>query len=179
MLFAVINKDSRVDTDNGKEEETLAGIIGYLNTSPANLSTEVGFVITLPAFQRTHVTSNAIGLLLQYALELPAQLEDGSVTGGLGLRRVQWQVNAANATSMRTAERMGFRMEANLRWDRVLPGAPEKGKVGNGRPLGPGRDKESRDGEVRIGRDTVLLSLCWDDWEQGAKVKVNNAMNRR
>jgi len=153
--------------------------MGFLNTSPANLSTEVGFAIILPPFQRTHVTSNAIGLLLQYALDPPSDSSDGDGSisfgreqrggrGGLGLRRVQWQANSLNTASIRAAERMGFKHEAVLRWDRVLREGREKGKVGNGREV-------SDD----IGRDTIMLSLCWDDWEGGGREKVLGVMERR
>jgi len=168
VLFAVIDKTQSADSEDGG---ALAGTIGYLNTSSATLSTEIGFVVTLPPFQRTHVTSNAIGLLLQYALDLPDASADGS-RGGLGLRRVQWQADSANTASIRAAERMGFRMEGLLRWDRVLRAGKENGKVGNGRscPLGEEGD---------IGRDSVILSLCWDDWEGGAREKVISVMERR
>jgi len=50
---------------------------------------ELGPVIVLPEFQRTFVSMNAIGLLLKYVLDLPAQ-------GGLGYRRVQWTADPLN-----------------------------------------------------------------------------------
>ncbi|KAK0221352.1 hypothetical protein IW262DRAFT_1373079 [Armillaria fumosa] len=56
----------------------------------------------LPAFQRTHATSNAVGILLNCALNLPAD-------GGLGLRRVVWIAGASNAPSVGTATRTGWR----------------------------------------------------------------------
>lgn len=160
VLFAVIDKK----TGDGK----LAGIIGLLNTSTANLSTEIGFVFTLPAFQRTHITSNAIGLLLYYCLDLPS-------SRGLGLRRVQWQCNSVNESSIRAAERMGFKAEATLRWDRALPLG--KGKVGNGRAV-IGRNVDGTN-EEGLGRDTRLLSLCWDDWQGGGREKARAVIDRR
>ncbi|KAJ6598163.1 acyl-CoA N-acyltransferase [Mycena vulgaris] len=153
VLFAVLDK-----TAPGAPQ--LAGTIGFLDTSPANRSTEIGFVITLPRFQRTHVTSGAVGLLLRFALE------------GLGLRRVAWKANAWNARSVRAAERMGFRQEAVLRWDRVLPAWKTEGGNGGG----------VREGDPRtgcLGRDTVVLSLCWDDWEGGACEAVDAIIERR
>jgi RimJ/RimL family protein N-acetyltransferase len=173
VLFAVIDK-TRTDEFHVDDNGAFAGMIAYLNTSAANLSTEVGFVIIMPAFQRTHVTSNAVGLLLQYALNLPSE-------GGLGLRRVQWQTNSPNAASVAVAERMGFRKEALLKWDRVFHGGWETGKAGNNRPM-PRRGTAVESGESNkepMGRDTVMLSLCWDDWEEGGKEKVEAAMNRR
>ncbi|KAJ6606842.1 hypothetical protein B0H10DRAFT_1956748 [Mycena sp. CBHHK59/15] len=65
VVFAVFNKATAM------EPEELAGMIGFLNASPANLSIEIGYVITLPKFQCTHVTLNAIGLLLHLALDTP------------------------------------------------------------------------------------------------------------
>lgn len=77
LLYTVIDKTqpaSGIDKDGA-----LAGLIVYINTSPLNQSTEIGIVITLPPFQRTHVTSNAIGLLLNFAFTRPGE-------NGLGLR---------------------------------------------------------------------------------------------
>ncbi|KAF4618685.1 hypothetical protein D9613_009799 [Agrocybe pediades] len=144
---------------------SIAGMMGYLNTSSINLSTEIGCIIIFPPFQRTHVTSNAVGLLLNYALNLPSRQ-----AGALGLRRVFWQTNSMNQASVRLAGRMQFKLEGTLRWDRVLPANKT---VGNG--------KKVREGDPRsdcIGRDTVMLSLCWDDWEDGAREAVDAIMNR-
>ena len=167
VLFAIIDKTRSADQLNTDKDGALAGVIGFLNSSPQNLSTEIGFVIITPPFQRTHVTSNAVGLLLLYTLNLPGD-------GGLGLRRVQWQTNSANAASVGVAERMGFRKEGLLRWDRVLHSGLEKGKIGNGRIM-PRTDGNEND----IGRDTIMLSLCWDDWEDGGREKVKILMDRR
>ncbi|KAJ7176863.1 acyl-CoA N-acyltransferase [Mycena filopes] len=159
VLFAVFDL-----IGGGGTEQQFAGIIGLLDTSPANLSTEIGPVVTLPAFQRTHVTANAMGLLLHWAL-------DALEAGGLGLRRVAWKANANNAGSMRAAQRLGFRQEGVLRWDRVW--SASKAATGNG--------GGTRKGDPRAdcsGCDTVVLSLCWDDWEAGARESVNKIMQR-
>jgi RimJ/RimL family protein N-acetyltransferase len=171
ILFVIIDK-TRTDEFHVDKDGAFAGTIGLLNTSVEHLSTEFGFVVIFPAFQRTHVTSNAIGLLMRYTLDLPNE-------GGLGLRRVVWQANAPNNASVRAAERMGFRKEALMRWDRVLEGGWEKGKVGNDRAM-PNRGAEGGDGEKQeMGRDTVTLSHCWDDWEEGGRDKVKSVMERR
>ena len=153
----------------------LAGMIGLLNTDTANQFTEIGYIMTLPAFQRTHVTSNAIGLLLHYCLELPAsaiESKDASSQSfgpGLGLRRVQWLCHAENSNSRRAAERMGFRFEGTLRWIRVL----KEGKVG----LAP---SEARAKLCKgPGRHSCILSICWDDWEfEGVREHVQNVMTK-
>jgi RimJ/RimL family protein N-acetyltransferase len=162
ILFAVIDKTRLANADD--LTKTLAGVMGLLATSPTNLSTEIGFVVTFPPFQKTHVTTNAVGLLLNHTLDTPRD-------GGLGLRRVQWKANELNKVSVRVAEKFGFKFEGVLRWDRVLP----EDKIGNG------VDTSQREGEAkkgRPGRNTVLLSLCWDDWEM-ERENVQKLMERR
>ena len=156
VLFAVYNK-------HGKRE-ILAGSLAYLNSSAPHLAVEIGHIVTFPAFQRTHVTSNAVGLLMHYALDPPS-------AGGLGLRRVFWQANALNDKSVRAAQRMGFQWEGILRWDRVLPLGKEKAGNKKGE-----RSEDPRPGHV--GRDTAMLSLCWDDWEGGSRQRVDDVMAR-
>ncbi|KAF7512505.1 hypothetical protein GJ744_001440 [Endocarpon pusillum] len=157
VMFAVVDK-TRSPSIRGMGG-ALAGIIGYLNSEPANLSTEIGFVFTLPGFQKRRVASTAVGLMLWYALEPVAR-------GGLGLRRVQWQTNSSNQPSRRLAEKMGFRFEGILRWQRIFHGGKRKGKMGNGKGTPLGGDGED------LGRDTVMLGICWDDWEHGARERV-------
>lgn len=155
MLFAVYDKTKR----NGG---SLAGYIGYLNASVQHLCVEVGHIVMLPAFQRTHVTSNAVGLLIHYALDMPSQ-------GGLGLRRVVWQAHALNDKSIKAANRLGFKLEGILRFDRIM--SPGKPSNGNG--------ERAEDPKVGWGgRDTVILGLCWDDWEAGGKEHLDAVMAR-
>lgn len=78
-LYAVIDKAPAFGED--KPNAKYAGIIALSATNPVNAVTEIGAII-FPAFQRTHVATNAIGLLLLYTLDPPS-------AGGLGLRRVQ------------------------------------------------------------------------------------------
>ncbi|KAG5653482.1 hypothetical protein H0H81_000117 [Sphagnurus paluster] len=161
-LFAVYDKTKASET--GHPGGAFAGTIGFCNSSAQNLVVEIAFVLISPKFQRTHVTSNAIGLLLHYALDLPEK-------GGLGLRRVVWQASPLNVPSVGAAERMGFRREGLLRWHYVLS---EVKHIGNG------RDTRSGDPKAKLlGRDTVVLSVCWDDWDDGAWKKVDEVMERR
>ncbi|KAF8582949.1 acyl-CoA N-acyltransferase [Ramaria rubella] len=167
-LFAVFDKtrpsqETVVDHRNqgiiaSKFPGALAGIVGLLNASPQHASIELGFIIILPEFQHTHVARNAIGLLLHYCLDLPAQ-------GGLGLRRVQWQANSNNIRSIRAAEKMGFVKEGIIRWQRVLPSHKEGKHTREGDPIqGPGRD-------------TALLAICHDDWNT-VREKVDILMHQ-
>jgi len=156
VLFAIIDKTKpNYDTDL---EGSLAGMIGVIKCSPSQLSAELGPVVILPAFQRTFVSSNAIGLTLRYLL-------DTSDAGGLGFRRVTWTANPMNAVSIRAAERLGFKYEGTMRWTWVL----EADKEGTPAP-------EERGG--RKGRDSVLLAMCWDDWEGGVRDLVTKQMDR-
>ncbi|KAJ7475846.1 acyl-CoA N-acyltransferase [Mycena latifolia] len=152
ILFAVINKTKG-------EHGAFAGVIGLIHTSSQNLSTEIGPVICFPEFQRTFVSSNAIGILMRYCLDLPKD-------GGLGFRRVQWTANPVNAASVRAAERMGMKREGTSRWTWVLPEGKEGKKAGEGRGEG-------------AGRDTVLLAICWDDWENGGREHVEQVIERK
>lgn len=112
----------------------------------------------LPAYQRTFVNTNAVGLLLLYLLDPKPQ--------GLHLRRAQWFANASNARSRTAAERLGFKFEGLLRWHRVIP----EGKASvEGEQAGDGRG---------AARHSVLLGLCWDDWRDGARDKLVGLMAR-
>ncbi|KAF5340098.1 hypothetical protein D9758_013161 [Tetrapyrgos nigripes] len=164
FFFVVFDKTKRQESQDGNGNFKLAAIMGYILTSEWDLWTEIGAVIVFPEFQRTHVASNAVGLLLHYALDLPEE-------GGLGLRRVQWRAMESNAGSIRLARRFGFQMEGVTRWARVLQ--PGEETVTNGRP--------ERRGDPRPGlggTDIAVLAMCWDDWENGGREKVDAEMNR-
>ena len=56
-----------------------------------------------------------------------------------------------------------MKREGILRWSYVLP-----------REMAP-FGKEGREGDAgdgKPGRDSVMLSMCWDDWEAGMRDKV-------
>lgn len=94
-------------------------MIGYYQATPESASVEIRPVIVLPKYQRTFVTTHAIGLLLQYALEPPAgcrgQNSNPNGGGGLGLRRVEGYANVKNSPSIRAMERMGMNVEGIIR----------------------------------------------------------------
>jgi RimJ/RimL family protein N-acetyltransferase len=150
--------------DKSKADLEMAGLIGYLNTSEKDMATEIGPVIIFKRFHRSHVASNATGLLLHYALDLPKD-------GGLGFRRVAWSTGDKNEVSVRFAQKMGFQNEGLLRWTKTL--LPEKMTGSNG--------KQVRDGDPRAdlgGRNTTILSVCWDDWENGGRELCDSVMDR-
>jgi len=158
-LFAVFDKS--------QSPQTFAGVIGLLDTSVYDLCTEIGFVITLPKYQRTHVTTNAIALLLQYCLEVPEN-------GGLGLRRVQWKASENNKKSINAATRLGFRLEGICRWHRTLPKGQGKEAGSNGKAIREGDPRRTA-----LGRNSAVLAICCDDWEDGVRDKVASMMKAR
>jgi RimJ/RimL family protein N-acetyltransferase len=102
-LYAILDKANRPNEDKTDSNYRYAGVVSLSGTNPINAVTEMG-IIVFPAFQRTHVATNAVGLLLQRTLDPPS-------AGGLGLRRVEWKTHADNAASRRIALRMGFVFE--------------------------------------------------------------------
>jgi len=155
VIWAIIDK-TRIDAAHPELGGSLAGVIGLLNASPQNLMVEIGHIAIFPSFQRTHVNTNAVGLLLNYSFDHPT-------SGGLGLRRVQWQAHASNAASVGAAKRFGMQFEGIARWQRALPGNKEGARRGN---------------EEKTGRHTAILAVCWDDWENGVKEHVARLMAR-
>lgn len=161
--FAVIDKTKPPSPED--EEGELAGLVAYIFTSATHLSAEVGPVITFPNFQRSHVTNNAVGLLMQHAFASP---EDG----GLGLRRLQWICNSANLGSVKVAERLGFEKVGIIPWHWRFINGKSEGKIGNGKPPPPGSDPED------VWRDTCIYSVSWDLWEEKSREKIEKAMSR-
>ncbi|EGN91639.1 hypothetical protein SERLA73DRAFT_192189 [Serpula lacrymans var. lacrymans S7.3] len=160
ILFAIIDT-TRPDPARPELQGSLAGLIGLLYTSTMMLKTEMGPVVVLPAFQRTHVATHAVGTLLRYALETPTN-------GGMGMRRVAWTAHPDNVSSHKAATRMGFKVEGQLRWFMTMqPGSVEGLAVREGDPT-----------PEKLGRDSVLYAICWDDWEKEARELVNRAITR-
>ncbi|EJF61892.1 acyl-CoA N-acyltransferase [Dichomitus squalens LYAD-421 SS1] len=161
-LFAALDK-TRADAAHPEWAGALAGIAGLFNTAPANLATELGFVVVFPAFRGTHVAKHMVGVLLRYVLELP-----GARVPGLGFRRVVWSAHPENAASIGLAERMGFRREGLLRWVWVLDDAVRE----------TGKDAREDAFKGKRGRDSVVLSVCWDDWEGGVRERVREVLDK-
>ena len=158
ILFAIIDK---------ARGDAFAGVIGLFGASPTNLSVEIAWIAVFPEFRRTYVTSNAVGLILNYCLELPSAPPERR---GLGFRRVQWSAHPENQPLIALAKRMGFKEEGILRWTRVvLPQIAE----GNGIPL---RDADPK--SPRPGCHSAVLSLCADDWENGGRELARYMIDR-
>ena len=83
------------------------------NASSLDSTAELGWIVILPEFQRTHVLTHAAGALMHRIL-------DSTAEGGLGLRRCQWFTNSLHVKSQAAATRLGFIHEGTLRAHRVL-----------------------------------------------------------
>jgi len=170
VLFAIIDK-TRPPLDaypDIRPAGQIAGLLGFINASASNLSFEIGPVVILQDFQGTFVSSNAIGLVLKYALDPPSQ-------GGLAYRRVVWCADPRNEKSVVAAEKAGFKKEGILKWNWVLPEGKEGKEVNTGRlafEAGIGRG-------LHHGRDSVVLSVCWDDWTGGVREIIEERMKRK
>ncbi|MCJ9724774.1 GNAT family N-acetyltransferase [Agrobacterium sp. SHOUNA12C] len=82
--------------------ETLLGQLALMKYSTEHRSVEIGYVLFLPALQRTRGGTEALYLLLRHCFET------------LGLRRLEWRCDSANDKSERAALRLGFQREGLL-----------------------------------------------------------------
>ena len=157
IFLAVIDR-TRPNPTHPEWGGSLAGALAFFNTSPGNLTTELGYVILFPQFHHTHVAKEMVGVMLRYLLELPT-----ASPPGIGFRRVEWRAHPGNKPSLGLAERMGFRMEGCVKWLWVLPEElTDAGDECNRADVFQGRS----------GRQSAILSVCWDDWEGGVNEKV-------
>ena len=79
--------------------ERAMGVATLMTIVPEHGSIEIGHIWLSPALQRTPAATEALVLLLGYAL------------ADLGYRRMEWKCNAANAASRSAAVRLGYRFE--------------------------------------------------------------------
>ncbi|KAJ5712026.1 acyl-CoA N-acyltransferase [Penicillium malachiteum] len=156
-LYAIIDKSTARESG---ESNAYAGTMALTSTSKENAVTEIGIMI-FSGFQRTHVATNAVGLLLQYTLDPPS-------AGGLGLRRVEWKCHSENAASRRAALRMGFEFEGIARWHRVCPVGDSAEEL---------EKRNGTKGELR-GRHTAIFAITWDEWDE-KRPKVVALMERK
>ncbi|TFY61866.1 hypothetical protein EVJ58_g4242 [Rhodofomes roseus] len=161
--FAIFDRTRKSDGgDTAAEDGVLAGVMALINTNKPHMNTEIGLVVVFPAFQGTHVARTSAGLLLRYCLQTPA-----ASPPGLGFRRVRWSAHTHNKPSLGLAKRMGFREEGILRWSFVIPDVEEMKREAHAL---------KREGEEGWGRDSVCLSICWDDWDDGAASAVGRLL---
>ena len=75
------------------------GQASFLDNHAQNGVTEIGHIWFAPELQRTRGATEALFLMLKYAMD------------DLGYRRMQWRCNSLNAKSRGAARRLGFRFE--------------------------------------------------------------------
>lgn len=117
QVFAILSSDP-VHASNRRHEregpepkdETAISIISYMNIVPLNRSLEIGHVLFSPTLQRTTVATEAIYLLMRWAIE------------EAGYARVEWKCHDFNEPSKRAAGRMGFVFEGVFRKHMVVKG---------------------------------------------------------
>ncbi|WP_296230891.1 GNAT family N-acetyltransferase [uncultured Pseudomonas sp.] len=86
------------------------GLFSYLRITAQDGSIEIGHVAFGAPMQRTAGATEAIYLLVRHAFD------------DLGYRRLEWKCDAANARSLRAAERFGFTQEGLFRQHMVRKG---------------------------------------------------------
>lgn len=160
FFFAIIDTTRPPSAED--DEGEFAGVVAYMDTSQVHRSTEIGFIIVLPAYQRTHVGTNTVGLMLQYAFDNAA----------LGLARVEWMTSTKNLASAGLAEKIGFLEVGVIPYHMRFVLGKRNGKVGSGKPSPPGSDPDD------LWRDTQLYSMSWDQWEAGSRAKMEVMMAR-
>eukprot|EP01087_Luapelamoeba_hula_P006469 TRINITY_DN16547_c0_g1_i1.p1 TRINITY_DN16547_c0_g1~~TRINITY_DN16547_c0_g1_i1.p1 ORF type:complete len:232 (-),score=33.85 TRINITY_DN16547_c0_g1_i1:346-1041(-) len=89
---------------------TRVGVVVLMNVAPAMRRAEVGGIWYTPTAQRTHINTESITLLLQYAFE------------ELGYRRIEWKCDNANERSKAAALRLGFTFEGIFRKHMIIKG---------------------------------------------------------
>lgn len=85
------------------------GVVSFLRTDTANGSTEIGHVLMTPPLQRTPEASEALMLMVRWAMEA-------------GYRRLEWKCDALNGPSRRAAQRLGFTFEGIFRQHMIYKG---------------------------------------------------------
>jgi RimJ/RimL family protein N-acetyltransferase len=86
------------------------GCASFMRIDPANGVIEIGNVFLGAGLQRTAAATEAFFLMMRHAFD------------DLGYRRLEWKCDAANARSMRAAERLGFTYEGTFRQHRIVKG---------------------------------------------------------
>jgi RimJ/RimL family protein N-acetyltransferase len=81
------------------QSKRAAGMASYLDIHPLDGVIEIGGIWFGTELQRTRAATEALFLLLSYAMD------------DLGYRRMQWRCNSLNVKSRNAARRLGFRFE--------------------------------------------------------------------
>jgi RimJ/RimL family protein N-acetyltransferase len=102
--------DRAVFAFRDKASGRAGGMATYLDIRPSDGSIEVGYIWFAPFLQRTPQATEALFLMLRYALD------------ELHYRRMQWRCNALNEKSCAAALRLGFTFEGIFYQHMVVKG---------------------------------------------------------
>ncbi|KDN39671.1 hypothetical protein RSAG8_08699, partial [Rhizoctonia solani AG-8 WAC10335] len=78
------------------------------------------------------------------------------------------ETDRVKLTPFIAAERLGFKLEGVIRWQRPLPAERESSA--------PFRSDDSLG---LPGRHTAMLAICWDDWENGGMEHLQRLIDRK
>jgi RimJ/RimL family protein N-acetyltransferase len=85
-----------------REDDRIRGMACYLDVQPTQGVIEIGGIWFAPDMQRTRTATEALYLMLDYAMT------------DLSYRRMQWRCNALNQKSRDAAARLGFKYEGTF-----------------------------------------------------------------
>ena len=100
-----------------RHENRAVGIATLLSIVPAHGSIELGHIWLAPRLQRTRAATEALVLLLRYAMD------------DLGYRRMEWKCNAANEPSRSAASAAGLPLRRDLLQPPGLQGPQPRHRV--------------------------------------------------
>jgi RimJ/RimL family protein N-acetyltransferase len=86
------------------------GVVSFLRGDAVNGAIEIGHVWFGAALQRTPAATEVVYVLARHAFDV------------LGVRRLEWKCDAANARSRAAAERFGFTYEGTFRQHMIVKG---------------------------------------------------------
>jgi RimJ/RimL family protein N-acetyltransferase len=127
-------------------DDRAAGVATLTSIVPAHGTIEIGHIWLSPGLQRTSAATEALVLLLRYAMD------------DLGYRRMEWKRNAANDASRRAAVRLGFRFEGVFQRSGRVPAL--QGRVVRAQPLTP-LPPSSRAGSARPRSESRVRRRTW------------------
>lgn len=91
-------------------EDRAVGVVSYLRGDAVNGVIEIGHIWFGAELQRTPAATEVVYLLARHAFDV------------LGVRRLEWKCDAANARSRAAAERFGFVYEGTFRQHLIVKG---------------------------------------------------------
>jgi RimJ/RimL family protein N-acetyltransferase len=109
-MRAAVEAEDRVyfavrDRTNGRA----LGLCALMRIKPEMGTIEIGAIVFSPALQKSRVATEAIHLLMDWAVSA-------------GYRRVEWKCDSRNIASRRAAQRLGFSYEGVFRQHMVVKG---------------------------------------------------------